>query len=115
MQDVEKVDALILYLDSDSSAIHTCTHVWIGCYAQKSPLNPRYSDPYQVIQQSDKVFTLGVKDSHKTASIDRLKVAYLPQDPVMDPSPSASLPREKQTIRGRKIHLPSYLKDYNLA
>ena len=60
--------------------LKSCSHVWLRNDFVKGPFQPKYSGPYEVVSRSDKVFTINAKDSLKTVSIDRLKVAHLPSD-----------------------------------
>jgi len=60
--------------------LKTCSHVWLRNDFVRGPPQPEYSGPYKVVQRIDKIFTINVKDSLKTVSIDRLKVAHLPNE-----------------------------------
>ena len=48
--------------------------------AKKSAMSPRYSGPHKVLQRNDKYFTLALDGKLPKVSIDRLKVAYLPNE-----------------------------------
>ena len=113
------------YIDSN---LQTCSHVWVRCDGRKLPFQSRYSGPYRVITRNAKFFTLDVKDSLKTVSVDRLKVAYLPSyDKDIDVNanvvsstdnsdgvPSSETITGRYTLRGRKINVPSRLHDFAL-
>ena len=114
-----------LYIDSN---LQTCSHVWIRCDGRKLPFRFRYSGPYRAIKRNAKFFTLNVKDSLKTVSVDRLKVAYSPSyDKDIDVNanvvsstdnsdgvPSSETITGRYTLRGRKINFPSRLHDFAL-
>ena len=48
--------------------------------AKKSAIGSRYSGPHKVLQRNDKYFTLALDGKLPKVSIDRLKVAYLPNE-----------------------------------
>lgn len=50
----------------------TCKQVWLE-EVVKTPLTPPYSGPYDVIDRSDKYFTIDLDGRHENVSMDRLK------------------------------------------
>jgi cleavage and polyadenylation specificity factor subunit 1 len=63
------------YLHKD---LKECTHVFVRIDAVKRPLQRPYEGPFKVIKKNDKHFTIQRPRRVDTVSIDRLKVAYLP-------------------------------------
>ena len=68
------------YTHHVNKELNFCSHVWLRNNFVKGPFQPQYSGPYEVVIRLDTVFTINVKDSLKTVSIDRLKVAHLLSD-----------------------------------
>jgi len=60
--------------------LKTCSHVWLRNDFVRGPLQFKYSGLYEVVHRNDKVFTINVKDSLKTVSIDRLKLHICPMN-----------------------------------
>ena len=99
------------------SALATCKFVFVRHDAIRKPLQPPYDGPYKVLQRQDKHFVLEIAGTHKTISIDRLKVAHLDSDcdfymstenqlfPVID-NTQASSSHQCTTRSGRKVHFP---------
>lgn len=50
----------------------TCRRVWLE-EVVKTPLTPPYSGPYDIIERSDKYFTIDLDGRHENVSMDRLK------------------------------------------
>ena len=113
------------YIDSN---LQTCSHVWVRCDGRKLPFQSRCSGPYRVVKRNAKFFTLDIKDSLKTVSVDRLKVAYLPfydndidvnanvvsSTDNSDGVSSSETITGRYTLRGREINVPSGLHDFAL-
>lgn len=76
--------------DSRTVFVHpdlkSCRKVFIRVDSVKKPLQPPYVGPYQVIQRSDKVFTVQLPDRKSQISIDRLKPAYTLSEEEQMPS-----------------------------
>ena len=70
-------DSPPVYVDRN---LTTCSHVFVRVDAKKSALSPRYSGPHKVLHRHDKYFTLALDGKIPKVSIDRLKVAYLPNE-----------------------------------
>ena len=111
------------YVDEN---LKRCTHVWLRNDFIKGSLHPRYSGPYEVVKRDGKVFTIIIKDSLKTVSVDRLKAAYLPTDvgrvqttprvsDMSDPADTVmdhTRPSNLRTRSGRAVRRPSRFQDY---
>ena len=79
------------YVPKDLSS---CSHVFIRIDSHRSPLQPRYDGPFQVVRRKEKSFLIQRLNRLDWVSIDRLKPAFLdanPPDselPLQDPIPS---------------------------
>ena len=103
-------------------ALTACTHVYVRHDAVRSPLQPPYDGPFEVIKRQGKSYTLLIKGHERTVSLDRLKPAHMEQtltndDPQpMEPhavNPSTpSHPTPRVTRSGRRVHWPHHLRDY---
>lgn len=59
-----------------------CSHVFLRTDAVRQPLETPYTGPYEVIQRlSDRVFTIRIKDKDVNISADRLKPAFILNEP----------------------------------
>lgn len=91
----------------------------------RRPLEPPYSGPYKVLERHPKFFKLDVRGKHVTVSIDRLKPAYMTEEPHSSSQPASSSqptassqpttssePVDKQPERttrsGRRVRFPDY-------
>lgn len=110
--------------------LNSCSHVFLRDDTSRGSLQPPYSGPYEVLDRSDKTFTIRVKGKNMTVSIDRLKPAYILTDqppfyhpkPIIDPYPpspadlkiqSKTCPdtktdNVKKTRSGRTVRFPDY-------
>ena len=94
-------------------------HVFVRRDAVRKPLQRPYNDPYKVLKQTDKFFTLDINGTHDTVSIDRLKPAYFeclartPSSPTTTtpvvPLPSSPLTPVRTTRSGRHVRFPQRL------
>lgn len=107
----------------------TASHVFLRDDTIKGPLQQPYSGPYQVVRRHERAYTILVKGKEITVSIDRLKPAYIAQDPergtsypqkASEPPAAVSQPaltlfdgnhdRTHTTTRsGRRVRFPDYL------
>ena len=101
--------------------LSSCTHVYIRHDGVRKPLRPPYDGPYKVLQRGDKYFTVEVKGTPDTISLDRLKPARL-EIPITAASPTATtastsspnktptqptpMPQTLITRSGRHVHWP---------
>ena len=68
-------------------ALDTCTHVFVRNDTTKPPLAPPYDGPYEVISRTDKFFTVAVNKRQSNISVDRLKPAYILEEPSQQQLP----------------------------
>ena len=117
-----------------SKLLSTCTHVFVRCDSVRKPLQPPYNGPYQILNCTDKYYTIDIAGRKDNVFIDRLKPAHLDS---CDPSPSTatSLPSSPKptttnnsstpfrsttssstlhttTRSGRHVHWPKRFTDY---
>lgn len=58
--------------------LNTCSHVFVRSDHVKTPLEPPYTGPYEVIERmSDRVYKININGVLKTISIERLKPAFI--------------------------------------
>lgn len=89
----------------------TSDYVFLRDDAPRSPLTPAYKGPYKVLEKSDKVYKILVKDKPVTVSIDRLKpVHYLTSE--FDPSGQTTSQTSQAPVKDP--HIPSQNSDDNL-
>ena len=115
--------------------LDNCTHVFVRVDAVKKPLQPPYSGPYKVVRRTHKYFVVLKNNKRETISIDRLKVAFLDEEPTCtttdtfpqeekeieectqpESSSLASSPPEpvRTTRSGRRVHWPKRFVNYLL-
>lgn len=93
----------------------TSSHVFLRNDAVRRPLQPTYTGPYRVIEAGDKFFKIAVKGKESNVSIDRLKPAYMLDEPKLpitpDRPPATPQPSkvERRTRSGRVVRFPNYL------
>ena len=107
-------------------ALTTCTHVFLRHDAVRSPLQPPYDGPYQVIKRLGKSYVISIKGKDRVVSLDRLKPAHM-ESSANHPTPvsgsgvttspnttsSPPPPPTPSTSRsGRHIRWPQHLRDY---
>ena len=61
--------------------LFTCSHVFVRCDAVRKPLQQPYEGPFRVLRRTSKTFTIDRAGKPEVVSIDRLKVAYVDNDP----------------------------------
>lgn len=107
----------------------SASHVFLREDALRAPLQPAYTGPYKVLEKSDKVFKIIVKNKPITVTIDRLKPAYIiandgdilgSKHTPITPSPitintfnntqTTSQNVTKQTRSGRHVKFPDYYR-----
>lgn len=59
-----------------------CSHVFVRHDAVRTPLQPPYDGPYEVLKRYDKYFLVKIKDRTSKVSIDRLKAAHITVDDI---------------------------------
>ena len=59
----------------------TCTHVFVRNDTVRSPLTPPYEGPYEIIKRYDKFFKIKLPLRTSVISLDRLKPAYIYNEP----------------------------------
>ena len=67
-----------------------CTHLFVHHDALRRPLQPTYDGPFRVLQRSDKYYRLQLHGREDSVSIDRLKPAFLDEEPDPEPTPHTS-------------------------
>lgn len=60
----------------------TCTHVFIRNDTVRAPLTPPYDGPYEVLKRYEKYFNIQLPLRTAIVSLDRLKPAYIIQEPT---------------------------------
>jgi cleavage and polyadenylation specificity factor subunit 1 len=97
--------------------LHNCTHVFLRQDATLRPLEPPYSDPYQVLSRREKRLKLLVRGKPVTVSADRVKPAYVLNEadcgstifnPLASATPDIAPHPATQTIRcSRRVRFPA--------
>lgn len=97
------------------TALRTCTHVFVRNDTVRSPLTPPYDGPFLVVERYDKAFKVRVGNRDMVLSLDRLKPAFLLDEPPAPPPASPVLPPTpppvpvRTTRSGRVIRPPVFL------
>ncbi len=110
-------------------ALETRTHIFLCHDAVRSPLQPPYDGPYEVVKWQGKSYVIKINGKECTVSLDHLKPAHLEppatdkeahspdsgvtvfNDPFPSPQPHpTSSPRTSRS--GRRIRWPQHLRDY---
>ena len=92
-------------------------YVYVRRDGYRKPLTRPYSGPHRILETGDKFFVLDINGKRDTVSVDRIKVAYVPQfvsAPVAtppqaaQPPPAPTVPAPLPTSRsGRTLRAPS--------
>lgn len=89
-----------------------CTHVFVRNDAVRTPLQPPYDGPYEILKKYEKVFKIRINNRTTKISIDRLKAAFLPkiiedekEIPAQNDKENAS--KTTTTRSGRRVRIPS--------
>ncbi|GFT99221.1 pol polyprotein [Nephila pilipes] len=92
-----------------------CTYVFVRRDSVRRPLHAPYDGPFLVLKGSDKLFKVNVNGKSSTISIDRMKLAFIPNtDSDITPSAtkiSLDTPAKTnlcQTRFGSHVHFPDY-------
>ena len=89
-----------------SKDLLTCKQVWLRTDRVRKSLEAPYTGPYTVVNRTDKHFTIDVKDTHITVSIDRLKPAFLKdiviKETTRDSLPDTSIQHPKDVVEINK-------------
>lgn len=72
----------------------TTTHVFIRTDAVRKPLEQPYKGPFRVMSRSEKYFVLDINGRQDTVSLDRLKPAFVLNEPVV---PSSIVPGDESS------------------
>ena len=64
-----------------SQDLHTCSHVFLRLDLVKPPLTSHYKGPFKVLKRYNKSFIIDRNNKKETVSIDRLKPAFLDENP----------------------------------
>ncbi|KAJ2937652.1 hypothetical protein O0L34_g19327 [Tuta absoluta] len=88
------------------------SHVFLRDDTVRGSFKPAYSGPYEVLERGDKVFKLLVNCKKVTVSVDRLKPAYILDDPDTAPHTSSSTqthtPQVRRTHTQASPHIPTH-------
>ena len=78
-------------------SLKDATYVFVRHDAVKDPLQRPYDRPFLVVKRNEKYFTVNKTGIYHTVSLDRLKLAYIDQEPSKQPprQPSAPAPTTK--------------------
>ena len=80
-------------------ALTACTHVFVRHDAVRSPLQPPYDGPYEMIKRQGKSYTLLMKGHERTVSLDRLKPAHMEQTLANDnPQPPGTAVKQPHSL-----------------
>mgnify|MGYP004574948059 CR=1 FL=1 len=90
-----------------------CKFVFVRLDRVRSPLEPPYIGPFEVLKKGDKFFKILLNGKRSNISIDRLKAAFIfdnindeKERPTEDSSTSEKPASEISTRYGRKVRLP---------
>ncbi|CAH8515498.1 unnamed protein product [Heterobilharzia americana] len=61
--------------------LQDCTHVFVRCDGVRKPLQPPYDGPFKVLSRKEKFFVIDRSGRQDSISVDRLKAAYIEDDP----------------------------------
>lgn len=76
-----------------------CSHVFVKRGAIKNKLQPPYDGPFEVVQRSEKYYTIKIKNRNENVSVDRLKAAWVEEDNI--PSKTSG---DNQQKRQKRVH-----------
>lgn len=62
----------------------SCTHVFVRNDAVKAPLQAPYDGPFEILNRSEKYYTVKLKNRNISVSIDRLKPAFLLNENLLE-------------------------------
>ena len=108
--------------DQVPSNLSSTGYVYVRRDGYRKPLTRPYSGPHRILETGDKFFILDLDGKRDSVSIDRLKVAYVPQvvtAPMATPPPTArppppTVPAPLPTSRwGRTLRAPPRYGDYS--
>lgn len=84
--------------------LQQCEHVFVRVDAVKKPLQPAYDGPYPVLIRNSKMFTIQLPGRKAVISIDRLKPAYILQEP--EETTTSDTHDVRRTRSGRVVKPP---------
>ena len=100
-----------------STFVHTelskCSHVFLRDDTVRRPLQQPYTGPHLVLSRTAKTIKVNVGGRETTVNIDRVKPAFILQEPEPPPAPSPVRTQEvTQTTRsGRRSTLPARFRE----
>lgn len=77
--------------------LQKCSHVFLRDDAVRRPLQQPYTGPHKVVDRSKKTIVLNVNGKMRTVNIDRVKPAFLPKEPELEPQPQVSHEARRST------------------
>lgn len=101
------------------------SHVMIRQSVYKSSLQQAYEGPFEIISRKERVLVVRIKGKDVPVTIDRVKPAYILNDPD-DPNSitdclqqsniqvSTTPPEQVSTRSGRRVRFPSHLTDFEV-
>ena len=113
--------------------LSTSTYVFLRNDAVRRPLQAPYTGPHKVLRRTPKHYTIDKDGSRETVSVDRLKPAFLDEEPAGQveshpragtateppanaennpPRPPPSNPVQQYSRQGRAVRKPSRLSEY---
>lgn len=90
--------------------LFSCSHVFVRIDSTKKPLQAPYDGPFKVLERSDKVFKILIKDRSVTISIERLKPAHM-EKPTNMTDTTDQLPYTKEAgdiVQSTPVALKTY-------
>ena len=72
--------------------LENCTRVFLRTDQVRQPLQPPYTGPYTVLRRNSKTYVIERKGKRETVSIDRLKPAFVDDEPDTPPEVNAPTP-----------------------
>jgi cleavage and polyadenylation specificity factor subunit 1 len=88
--------------------LETATHVFVRTDAVKTPLQPTYRGPYQVVEKRGKYYKVNLNGKVDTITVDRLKAAHIDEQylQIHQPRPPTVIKTSKPTQEVPKSATP---------